>query len=217
MINLTLLIVPLMGLTMGALNIATEREQGSLLYLLAQPVNSTEVLLGKFLGLALSLFSAIVFGFGLSGILIARRGGVAEVGSYISLVLFSFLLALASLSLGLLISSTAKTISSASGIALFSWLALVFLGDLGVMGTAMVLKLKLGVLLTTAFLNPLQLFKMATIYSLQSSLEVLGPAGIFAIRTYGTKLMPMLLAGLVFWAVIPLTIAIQIMKKRGAL
>jgi Cu-processing system permease protein len=54
LINLILLIVPLMGLTLGALSLAGEREQGSLLYLLAQPINQVELLLGKFIGLSLA-------------------------------------------------------------------------------------------------------------------------------------------------------------------
>ena len=50
LINLVLLIVPLMGLTLGALSLAGEREKGTLLYLLAQPINQLELLLGKFTG-----------------------------------------------------------------------------------------------------------------------------------------------------------------------
>ncbi len=47
LINLILLIVPLMGLTLGALSLAGEREQGSLLYLMAQPINQIELLSGQ--------------------------------------------------------------------------------------------------------------------------------------------------------------------------
>jgi Cu-processing system permease protein len=59
LVNLVLLVVPLMGLTAGAGSIASDRERGMLPYLLAQPVTRTELLLGKFVGLALALVASI--------------------------------------------------------------------------------------------------------------------------------------------------------------
>ena len=70
LINLVLLVVPLMGLTVGAQSLAGEREQGTLSYLLAQPVGRAEVLIGKLLGLSAALLAALMLGFGLA----ARRG-----------------------------------------------------------------------------------------------------------------------------------------------
>jgi ABC-type transport system involved in multi-copper enzyme maturation permease subunit len=43
-----------MGLTIGAGSLSGERERGTLQYLLAQPVNRAEVLLGKYLGIVLA-------------------------------------------------------------------------------------------------------------------------------------------------------------------
>src|SRR6516225_5122652 len=65
LLNLVILIVPLLGLLMGALSVAGEREHGTLLALLAQPVLLEELLLGKFLGLAAALLGTILSGFGL--------------------------------------------------------------------------------------------------------------------------------------------------------
>ncbi len=76
-INIVLLVVPLMGLTLGAISLAGERERNTLQYLLAQPVTQFEVLFGKYLGLAIALFSALVLGFGISGIFISLQGGSA--------------------------------------------------------------------------------------------------------------------------------------------
>ena len=47
LVTLVLLIVPLMGLTLGAASIAGERERGTLSTLLAQPIARVDVLLGK--------------------------------------------------------------------------------------------------------------------------------------------------------------------------
>jgi Cu-processing system permease protein len=217
LINLVLLIVPLMGLTLGALSLAGERERGTMLYMLTQPISQAELLMGKFLGLALAILVALVIGFGLSGALIAWQGGTTQAGQYLVLVLLAFALALASLSIGFLISATTAKSATAVGVALFLWLVLVFFGDLGLMGTAIVLRLDIDQLFTMALLNPLQIFKMAAILSIRSNLEVLGPAGIYAVRTYGSQLMLFLLAILTVWVVLPLGGTYLVFRRRGVL
>ena len=217
LINLVLLVVPLMGLTLGAMSLAGERERGTLLYLFTQPVSQIELLLGKFIGLALAMLLAILLGFGLSGLLIAWQGGSTQASDYLLMVLLAFFLALASLSLGFLISAATTKSATAVGVALFLWLILVFFGDLGLMGTAIVLRLDIDHLFTLALLNPLQLFKMASILAIRSNLEVLGPAGIYAVRTYGPQLMILLLTVLLGWTILPLAITYFIFGRRGVL
>jgi Cu-processing system permease protein len=217
LINLVLLIVPLMGLTLGALSLASERERGTLLYLLAQPVNQIEVLLGKYLGLALALLATLVLGFGLSGLLIAWQGGSAQSNDYLAIVVLAFLLALISLSLGFLISSTTRKGATAVGLALFFWLLLVLFGDLGLMGTALVLQVRINELFLLTLLNPVQVFKMAAILAMHSDLEVLGPAGLYALRTYGARLLPLLFMLLIAWTIVPLAFTYLVFQRRGAL
>ncbi len=215
LINLVLLIVPLMGLTLGALSLAGEREKGTLIYLMAQPIDQLELLLGKFAGTALALMAALGLGFGLTGLLLAINGGGAELQTYVVLLLLSCLLATASLSVGLLISALATRSATAVGLALFMWLLLVFFGDLGLMGTAIVLQLNTSQLLATALANPLQLFKLASILNLHQNLEVLGPAGVYALRTYGDRLFPALIGLLALWIIIPFLATIQVFKQKG--
>jgi Cu-processing system permease protein len=217
LINLVLLIVPLMGLTLGALSLAGERERGTMLYMLTQPISQAELLMGKFIGLALSILMALVIGFGLSGLLIAWQGGTTQVAQFLELVLLAFGLALVSLSIGFLVSATTAKSATAVGVALFLWLVLVFFGDLGLMGTAIVLRVDIDQLFTMALLNPLQIFKMAAILAIRSNLEVLGPAGTYALRTYGSQLMVFLLAILAVWVILPLAGTYLVFRKRGVL
>lgn len=215
LINLVLLIVPLMGLTVGAQSLAGERERGTLAYLLAQPVSRVEVLLGKLLGLGGALLAALLLGFGLSAAVIAWQGGAVESGRYVVLVLLSLLLALASLSLGIFISAWSRSGALAVGLALFVWLLLVFVGDLGLMGTAVAMKLHISTLFNLTLLNPLQVFKIATVNSLRASLEILGPAGIYATRTYGPVLNALLVAVLVGWVALPMAGAYVRFRLEG--
>lgn len=217
LINLVLLIVPLMGLTLGALSLAAEREKGTLIYLLAQPVSKVELLLGKFIGLSLALLAALGLGFGLTGLLIAISAGGTDAPTFLTLVGLTFLLAIASLSLGFLISAAVQRSATAVGIALFLWLLLVFFGDLGVMGTAVILRLSVHELFALALTNPLQIFKIAAIWNIQNNLELLGPAGVYAMRTYGDGLLPVLGALLLAWTAVPLAITQQVFKRRGVL
>jgi len=217
LINLILLIVPLMGLTLGALALAGERENGTLVYLLAQPISGGELLLGKFVGLALALTAALVIGFGLTGVLMVLSNGGGDFMLYLTLLGLSVLLGVASLSLGFLISAATRRAATAVGLALFLWLALVYFGDLGLMGTAVVLKMDIQQLLALALVNPLQVFKIAAVLDLRENLEVLGPAGIYAFRTYGAALWPLLVALLLAWVVAPFALAARVFKKRGVL
>lgn len=216
LINLVLLIVPLMGLSLGALSLASERERGTLLYLLSHPVGKTEVLFGKYVGLGLALAAALGMGFGVAGLSLGVQGGTAQVGDYLLFVLLSWLLALGSLSLGVLISVVATRSATAVGVAIFLWLLLIFLSDLGLLGASLVLKLKSHQLLTLAFLNPAQVFKMAAILLLRGGLEVLGPVGLHAMRTYGHGLFPLLLGLLLLWVGLPLLAAwVLFQRKEG--
>lgn len=204
LINLTLLIVPLMALTVGATSLAGERERGTLPYLLAQPVSRSEIVAGKFLGLAAALLASLATGFGLAGLALGLRGGAGDAIIYLGQLGLAFLLALAALSIGFLISAVTERGAAAVGVALFLWLVFVFLGDLGMMGTAITMKLDIRQLFWLALTNPLQVFKLAAILNLQSTLEILGPVGMFARRTYGDGLLPLLLVTLTAWALIPL-------------
>jgi Cu-processing system permease protein len=215
LINLVLLIVPLMALTVGASSLAGERERGTLHYLLSQPVNRAEVLLGKYLGLATSLLGALALGFGLSGLVIATQGGGADAGAYGTLAAFAFALALGMLSLGFLVGVLARKTTVAISVALFLWLTFVFVGDLGLMGTALAFKLPIGTLFHLALINPLQVFKMFSLISINATLDVLGPAGIYAMQTYRESLGWLFLGALVAWILLPLALSFAVFYRRG--
>lgn len=212
--NLAVLLVPLVGLVLGALAITAERERGTLLCLLAQPVVPAEILLGKFVGLSAALVATLAFGFGVSGLVIGWQGGAAHAGAYLAVVAATWMLALATVSLGLVISTIVETSAAAVGIALLSWLVLVFLGDLGLMATTIVLRVGPGWLLTLSLLNPLQVFKTAAVIAMRGGAEALGAAGLFAAERYGAALAPLLAGVLGAWIILPLAAAWTVFRRR---
>lgn len=208
LINLVLLIVPLMALTIGAQSLAGEQERNTLAYLLAQPISRADIFIGKYVGLLLSLLAALALGFGISGLVMALNGtGAAEPMAYVLLVVLAFLLSLTMLSVGFLISTVSKRTDVAVGIGLFLWLCFVFFGDLGMMGTAITLRMPIDTLFWVSLINPLQLFKMAAILNIQATLDILGPAGIYAMQRYGDSLLVLFLVVLSLWAVVPALVA----------
>lgn len=214
LINLVLLFVPLISLTLGSANLTGDRETGALVYLLAQPVNRVEVLLGKYFGMASALLATLTLGFGVAGVALSLQGSIQDAGSYLFTVILAYLLALAMLSLGFLMSTIAKKTTAALGGALFLWLLLVFIGDLGIMGTAISTQMPIQTVFFIAVLNPLQMFKIASILTIQANLEVLGPAGLYATDQFGGLLLPLLLIGLVLWIVIPLMSALTLFSRQ---
>jgi Cu-processing system permease protein len=214
LVNLVLLFVPLMGLTIGAGSLSYEREKGTLGYLLAQPVDRGEVLLGKYLGLAVALSASLALGFGITGLVIAINGG-GDARPYATLTLLTFVLALATLSLGVLISTIARRASVALGVALLLWLTFAFVSDLGLMGGTIAFRLHVAELFRLSLINPLQSFKMAVLHGAYATVDSLGPVGIYATQTYRGSLSAILLAALGFWVVAPVVAAYVIFTRRA--
>ena len=217
LLNLVLLLVPLMGLLMGAVSVSAEREQGTLVTVMAQPVTPSEVLLGKFLGASLALVAAIGLGFGLSGLVIVRGSGVSQLSVYLNLVGLTLLLGIVHVGIGICLSVMTRRSATAIGLAVFVWLFVAFLSDLGVMGTSIVLKLTPAQLLWVSLGNPAQVFKLAAIHALHGNLELLGASGLYAASVLGHWLLPVLTLLLVLWILFPLTVAFQLFHRRGAL
>ncbi len=215
LVNLVALIVPLMALNVGAASLAAERERGTLAYLLAQPLDRGELLLGKFLGLAVALAAALAGGFGVSATALAISGARGDVGSFGTLVAMSMVLALVMLAVGLLVSSLAPRASMAAGIAVVLWLAFVLLTDLGLMGGSLAFKLGAPQILHIALANPVQVFKLAVLARLNPTLDMLGPAGMYATATYGRGLPWVFAGALAAWVALPLSTAAAVFARTS--
>ncbi len=216
LINALLLFVPLLGISIGAVSLASDRERGTLAYLLAQPVNRFEVFIGKAMGAALAVIAALALGFGLAGLALASgRGG--NWLAYLALAGYSVLLALVSLGMGFIVSALTRKAATALGAALILWLALVFLSDLGLIGLTLSARPTDATLLGMVLSNPLQIFKLGAVYSLRSTLDTLGAAGQYAVYRFGAYL-PVLLIGLLgAWAMASYAIAFALFNRRNDL
>lgn len=207
LIALVQLIIPLMGLTLGAQTLAGQQERGTIRFLLGHPISRSEAFAGIYLGLVAALTATIAAGFGAAGLVTALRGGSADAAAFARIAVLSWVLAAISLGIGMVISAYATRSGVAVGAALFTWLVLVFLGDLGLMGTALATDLPVDVLFLSAVVNPVEAFRLATLGAFQGSLDVLGPAGSYAVDRFGDGLGLLLHSILAVWLIIPMAVA----------
>lgn len=180
LVHLAMLFIPLLGLTVGAGWIAGERESGALSLVLAQPVDRGAVFAGTYLGVARGLVSATLIGFGSAGLVLALRTGPDRLLAFLWLVGLSVLLSLGSLSVGLAISASASNRSRALATALFVWLVLTLISDLGVLATSVILRLPVPAVLALGVLNPVSAFRLAALVGIAGSAELAGPVGVYA-------------------------------------
>jgi Cu-processing system permease protein len=217
LVTLVQIIVPLMGLTLGAMSIAGQKESGALRFLMSHPVSRTEAFWGTYLGLAGALGIAAAGGFGVAGVLTAMRGVSAGAGTFVWIAVLSWLLALGMLGVGMLISTLTTSSGSALGVAIFVWLVMVFVGDLGLMGTSVATGMPVGVLFLGALLNPVEVFRLTALTTFSGSLDILGPAGTYAVDTLGDLLLPTLFTVLLLWVSVPAAIAWARFRGRSDL
>jgi Cu-processing system permease protein len=204
LLNLMLLFVPLMGLLIGALGLAGEREDGTLGYLLAQPVSRLSVYAGKFLGQGLSLVMAVGLGLGLAGLVVGWHAGADGAGAFATLAAAAVLLGGASLGVGFLVSVRSATRMRALAYALVLWVVFEFALDAVAVGLVTAGWCGPQGLLAVSFSNPVQLAKVFCLLSLSEKLEVLGPAGVGAVKTFGrTGSLLLFGGGLAAWALVP--------------
>ena len=213
LVNLTLLVVPLMAITMGALSLANDRDRGMLAYVLAQPVHRCEVYLAKFVGQGLAFSGSIALGFGISAAVLAQQG-VADGSLFLRIAGLSILLALSMLAIGMLIATVVRRSSAAMGASITVWLVVTLFGDLGLMGATTLFDLEVSQLLTLSFFNPTQVFKLASIAGFDATLDLFGPAGLYAVRTMGAWLVPALVGTLVLWILAPLLLGLALFTRR---
>lgn len=214
LINLVLFLAPLMGLTLGAQALSSEREQGTLAYLMAQPVSLGEIFLAKFLGLAIAIGGAVVIGFSLSSLAIVSWSGGSGVEVFLKLLPLTLLLAWATLALGFVISSQSDKTVTALGIAVVMWILLVLLGNLGLMGTSVVVGMSPELLLGLTIVNPLEAFRVGAIMQIRGSLELLGPAGLVARDVMGNATTIVLVSVMTVWLFGGMAVAYTLARRK---
>lgn len=215
LLNLVLYLVPMLAL--AAATSSFSGDKGAAEFLFSQPVSRTEVLLGKIVGLFASLAVAVIFGFGVSGFVIAAQSGTDGILRYLGFIVLTLLLLLTFLCLGAFASIVSESRTRALGIALAMWFAFVLFYDLVVMGLACVVSphTSRAFILISLFGNPVDLARVAGLLILGGA-TIFGAAGSALVKTLGSSTLAVAalsFAGLV-WSAATLAVTSRLLGRR---
>ena len=215
--SLTIFVIPLVALLISHDAIVGEMERGTMLLLLSYPVSRLQVLLGKFLGHLAVLTFATAFGYGAAAIALIVSG--AEIGggswaAFAGMILTSILLGAVFIAIGYLISALVRERATAAGISIGVWLLLVVLFDMAMLGALVVDQ---GRTISSAAVSGMLLFNPTDVYrlfNLAGAENVSVLTNMSGIADQASLSPAVLLATLVIWVLVPLTLAWLTFSRR---
>jgi len=215
LLNLVLYLIPIVSLMMGTLSFTGEKSASELLF--SQPVTRSEILLGKILGLFLSITTATFLGFGLAGLVIASQVGTGGLTRFLAFVGLGLLLALVFLSLSAMVAVLSGKKTKAFGFSLFLWFFFVLFYDLLVIGLTFVFQAKTANLFIflSLFGNPVDMVRVSSLIMLNGT-PIFGAAGAALVKFLGGQLASnlLLISGLGIWVISPLLISDRVLRKQ---
>jgi ABC-2 type transport system permease protein len=203
-IQLSMAILPVFVLISTVRSLAGDREAGVLEYMLSLPVSLGAWYWGRFIGrfavvflpVFLAMCGAVLYG--------AAIGASVPWSQFLLYAALLVSLAVCFLGLGFMISSFARGVDIAQGVAFLIWLTLVLFLDLILLGLLIKGQAAIGLVVSVALLNPLQAFRAAAMMLFDPELVMLGPSAFVILDTFGYNgylawaLLYPLLLGLVF-------------------
>lgn len=215
LLNLILYLVPMLALAAAISSFGADKGAAELLF--SQPVLRSEVLVGKLLGLFVSLMVPVLFGFGVSGFIIAARSGTDGIMRYLGFIFLTLLLLLTFLCLGAFASIISDGRTRALGIALGIWFFFVLFYDLLTMGVASLVHPHTAnmVILFSLFGNPVDLARVSGLLILGGP-TIFGAAGALLVRTFGGTALAVLFLSLAtfLWSALVLIAAGWALARR---
>jgi Cu-processing system permease protein len=214
--SLSVYLIPLIALMLAFDAIVGEAERGTLLLLLTYPIKRWQVITGKFLGHLIILSIAIVIGYGLAGFYISLNHSIVSVDwvNYLNMIISTVLLGSVFLSIGYLISVVIKERSTAIGVSIATWLLLIVVYDLMLLGLVLSDEGQLinsNMLATIIYLNPADIYRLFNLAGNESARLISGMSDLA-----GTVLLQSwsMMTALILWIIVPLLAAITIFHKK---
>jgi len=211
--SLAVFLIPLIALLLSYDSFVGEQESGTLLLLLTYPLSKSQLLLGKFMGQGGIIALATLLGFGASAVLLYFQTGDSEIISSFALFIVSaILLGLSFTAISYLISLSVSEKSKAAGFALITWFLFALAFDLALL--ALLVGVEDGIsqqgLTQLMMLNPADIFRLVNLAGLDSS----DVNGALSVAINASLPQEQLIAALLAWVVLPLTLAIFIFKRK---
>lgn len=212
--DLAVVLLPLAGVTLGAVALSSEGEGMEILWL--QPVGRGAALLGRILGLLAATGGAVAVGFLATFVGVGRTAGPDRLELYVIAAFLGMALAVAFLGLGALLAVALRSRMRAVAGALTLWLALVLAYDAALMaialgGGAIAIERSLPALVLA---NPVDASRVAFLLA-AGSRSFGGPVGAALARDFAPPWGAAVLgADLVAWIGVPVLLSIVLIRRR---
>ncbi|MBK7936000.1 MAG: ABC transporter permease subunit [Lewinellaceae bacterium] len=208
LLNIILIVLPLVSIVFATIHLYNSYEFMELM--LAQPLRRSDIFLGEYIGMAISLCIAYTIGVGIPVLLYdgSARGGI--------LVICGLMLTLAFVSLAFLATVLARDKARGIGIALLLWFFCTILYDgLVLMGMFAFSDYPLEkAVIGLAFLNPVDLARIAMLMQLDAA-ALMGYTGALFQYFFGSGMGAALsFAAMLLWIVLPLWLAVRVFNKK---
>jgi ABC-2 type transport system permease protein len=194
-LQITMALLPLFVLLTTVRSMVGDRESGTFEYMLSLPVGLGSWFWGKCIGRFVVVFLPVFAAMALAiawGALKGLEIPVMPVVYYTGLLLS---LALCFLGFGFLISTLTRSTEVATGLALIMWLFMLLFLDLVLLGILIKTGLDSESVVAVALLNPLQVFRTASMMLFDPQLVLLGPSAYVILDHFGGN-------GYIVWALI---------------
>jgi len=215
LIKLSGFLIPLFSLLVGVFSFISHPEYMELL--ISQPLTRSQVIIGKYLGLALTLIGATIVGFTIPGVIISLAIGTEGALGYMTTVFFIILQGLIFIGCAILITLLARRQQLAVGISIGIWIFFEVIYGLIILGTTIYLSAEIlkYVLLISLLGNPIDIARVLSLIAI-GGLEFFGPAGASMYKIVGSQSWAMIygLCGLALWIVLPLLISTKLYSKH---
>lgn len=215
LLNLVVTFIPLLALIVGTISFTGDRGSAELLF--SQPISRTAVLLGKALGVVVSLWGSMFVGFLGAGAMIVIGNGIEGAVPFISLVLLSMVLGGVFVGISVFSAMITHRTTKAFGLALGLWFLFVLLYDLVIIGVVASLKgpTATTLLFLSLFGNPVDMVRVSALLSMENA-SIFGASGAALLRFLGgTWSSAIALAvGLIAWLIVPMFISLRLIRRQ---
>lgn len=203
-------LVPLAALVYGFDAVVGAEEAGWLDVVFALPVPRSRVVVGTYLGRALTLTVATLIGFGLAGAVLVAGAGFVQFPLFVVFLLGAVGLGLAFLALSILVSTLAAEKTHALGGVLLLWVWFVFIHDLVALGMIASFELPDAVLSAFVLANPVDVFRVLVLQH-----AGMGGSGLGAIFADTGLSVPVLVGAMLVWCLVPVLVAGRQIRRRS--
>ncbi len=174
-IQLSMAILPIFVLITTVRSVAGDREAGVFEYMLSLPVSLSAWFWGRFLGRFFVVFLPVFLAMTAAVLWGVVKGSEIPWNLFIYYSLLLMALSWCFLGIGMLISTLARSSDVAQGAAFMVWLVLLLFLDLILLGVLIQEHLPVETAIALALVNPMQVFRTATMMLFDPQLVLLGP------------------------------------------